>query len=216
MPRLRPGHRDRARRQALSEPRLIGPYTSEGLRLRIPASEEGAAWRRGARYDNAAGQWRVPAGQEVAVHLFQRWIAPGSAIVDYGPTVAGRVVAMPYDCYRCPAASRPIVGVLVPGGLSLDPEGLVPFDDVAELLATTFDDAALRRFAIGPLRWRRSRAVPDGYVANGCGGCSTIFGSWHLSEELIEYRAGGHRLERMAVDLQVELPVAVLEYLRGN
>ncbi len=36
-----------------------------------------------------------------------------------------------------------------------------------------------------------------------------------LGEELIEYRAGGYTLERLAVDLRVELPVAVLDYLRG-
>lgn len=210
-PRLHSAHRASA--PAASAPRTVGPFTSQGLRLVVPAAEQAVARRRGASFDTASGQWAVPAGPRVAVHVFQRWIAPDSVVVDYGPDVPVRVVAIPYRCYRCAALSRPIAGVLVARSLSLDPEGLVPFDDVGELLAATLDDEALARHGIGTLRWRRSRQMPDGYLANGCARCSTIFGSWPLAEELIDYRAGGGRLAALTVDLAVRLPISVLEYL---
>jgi hypothetical protein len=194
----------------------VGPFTSDGLRLVVPPAEQAVAERRGARFDSASGGWSVPAGRRVAVHAFQRWIAPGTVVVDYGPSVPVRLVAIPYACYRCGVMSRPIAGVVAPPSLSLDPTGLVPFDQVGELLAEALDDETLASCTIGPLRWRRSRQVPDGYLANGCRACSTIFGSWHLAEELIEYRAGGGALARLTVDLDVRLPIAVLEYLMGD
>ncbi len=213
--RMRAPHRARTQQTAApSGPRSVGPFTHQGLSLVVPAAEEAAARARGAIYDH--GRWSVPAGVQVPVHRFQRWLAPGSVVVDYGPTASARIVAIPYPCYRCAVVSRPIAGVLVGRGLSFDPEGLVRFDEVGELLAVALDDATLARFGIGALRWRRSRPVPDGYLANGCRTCSTIFGSWHLGEELLEYRAGGGELARLTVDLNVQLPIAVLEYEMGR
>jgi hypothetical protein len=214
--RLRAPHRARAQHSPTrSGPGTLGPFTHQGLPLVVPPAEEAAARGRGAVFDPGSG-WTVPAGEQVPVHRFQRWLDPATVVVDYGPTTSARIVAIPYACYRCGVVSRPIAGVLVGRGLSFDPEGLVPFDDVGELLAVGLDDATLARFGIGTLRWRRSRPVPDGYLANGCRQCSTIFGNWHLGEELLVYRAGGGDLARLTVDLVVQLPVAVLEYEMGR
>lgn len=90
------------------------------------------------------------------------------------------------------------------------------FDDVGELLAARLDDESLAIHGIGALRWRRSRQMRDGYLANGCSQFLTIFGSWHLTEELTEYRAGGGWLSRLTVDLPVRLPLSVLDYLMGH
>ena len=43
----------------------------------------------------------VPAGVQVPVHRFQRWLDPATVLVDYGPTASARIVAIPYACYRC-------------------------------------------------------------------------------------------------------------------
>ena len=209
---MRSSHRAAAT-PAASGPRTVGLLTSQGLRLVVPPAEQAVARGRGACFDTASGQWTVPAGRHVPGYAFARWIAPGSVVVDYGPDVPVRIVAIPYSFYRCGTLSRPIAGVLVAPSLSLDPEGLVAFDDVGELLAARLDDEALAQHGIGALRWRRSRQMPDGYLANGCRRCSSIFGSWHLAEELTEYRAGGGRLRPLTVDLPVRLPLAVLDHL---
>ena len=192
------------------------PSPTRACTLVVPPAEEAAARGRGAHFDPGSQRWTVPTGVQVPVHRFQRWLDPATVLVDYGPTASARIVAVPYACYRCGVVSRPIAGVLVGRGLSFDPEGLVPFDEVGELLAAILDDTTLARYGIGTLRWRRSRPVPDGYLANGCRQCSTIFGSWHLGEELLEYRAGGGDLARLTVDLDVQLPIAVLEYEMGR
>ena len=209
--RTRSAHRAAA--PAASEPPTVGPFTTQGLRLVVPPAEQAVARARGAHFDTASGEWTVPAGRHVPVYAFERWIAPGSVVVDYGPDVPVKVVAIPYTCYRCGTLSRPIAGVVVAPSVSLDPEGLVTFDDVGELLAARLDDEALAQRGIGALRWRRSRQMPEGYLGNGCRRCSSIFGSWHLAEELTEYRAGGGRLRPLTVDLPVRLPLAVLDYL---
>ena len=214
-PRLRSAHRP-ASPPTPTGSRTVGPFTSDGLRLVIPTAEQAVARRRGAEFDTASGHWRVPPGRRVPVHAFERWIAPGSVVVDYGPDVPVRLVAIPYRCYRCAVVSRPIAGVRVAPLLSLDPEGLVAFDEVGELLAARLDEETLANHGIGALRWRRSRQMPDGYLANGCLRCSSIFGSWHLAEELLEYRSGGGRLALLTLDLPVRLPLSVLDYLRGD
>ncbi len=125
-------------------------------------------------------------------------------------SVSCQVLALPERCYRCGAVTRSVVGVLVPSGLSLDPDGFVPFADVAGELAASLDADTLAAAGIGRLRWRHSRQVPAGYVSNGCRVCDTIMGDFYLREALVEYLAEGGRYERLALDVWVDLEVGVL------
>ncbi len=104
--------------------------------------------------------------------------------VDDGPYVSSTILCLAQGCYRCHNRTGPIVGVLVDPQWSLDTEGFVPFDVVAEELADATDAESFLEFGTAELKWRRTRQVPAGYVSNGCHRCDTILGSWHLSESL--------------------------------
>ena len=124
--------------------------------------------------------------------------------------VSCQVLALPERCYRCGAVTRSVVGVLVPRGLSHDPDGFVPFAEVAGELAASLEEDRLAAAGIGRLRRRRSRQVPAGYVSNGCRVCDTIMGDFYLREALVEYLAEGGHYERLALDVWVDLEVGVL------
>lgn len=132
-----------------------------------------------------------------------------------GDVASCQVVALPQRCYRCGAITRSVVGVLAPSGLSIDPEGFVPFADIAEELAARLEADRLTAVGIGRLGWRRSRQVPAGYMSNGCRCCDTIMGDFYLHEALIEYLAEGGRYERLALDIWVDLPVTALDLSMG-
>ncbi len=70
------------------------------------------------------------------------------------------------DCYRCHSYTGTHRGDSGQPPWSLDPEGFVPFDVVAEELADAIDDKSFLEFGTGELKWRRSRQVPAGYVSN--------------------------------------------------
>jgi hypothetical protein len=189
---------------------VVGPITDGGLDLAIPAAELDAAQARGAMWDEPRRRWCVPAGRRVNVFAFRRWLW-GDVVVDEGPTTRGVLIAYPQRCWSCGTATRVIAGALVLPGLSLDPDGLVPFDDLAEYLAEVLELPQPNPLGIGPLLWRRSRAVPKGYVANTCQGCLSIQGNWHVAEGLREYLAEGADYGRLQVGVQVPIPVALLE-----
>ncbi len=84
-------------------------------------------------------RWYVPAGPEVPLHRFRRWIDIELDHVDEGPYLSGTILCLAQDCYHCRSCAGPIVGVLVDSQWSLDPRGFIPFDVVAEELADAID-----------------------------------------------------------------------------
>jgi len=188
----------------------LGPVTREGFGLVVPADEEQAARMRGARFDRLLGRWYVPSGVEVHLHNFRRWL-PDEICCDEGATVPASVLAIEERCYRCGTRTTAIVGVLVPAAFCLDPDGFVEFADVSEYLAEILDTGALAVLGIGELRWRRSRAVPHGYVANGCVQCSTILGNHPLTESLTEHLSLGRGYESLDSGLRVAIPASMLD-----
>ena len=100
-----------------------------------------------------------------------------------GGMASWQVLALPQRCYRCGGITRSVVGVLAPPMLTFDPDGFVPFAEVAEDLAARLQHDRLASEGVGRLRWRRSRQVPAGYLSNGCRSCDTIMGDFYLREE---------------------------------
>lgn len=198
-------------RAPVARPRRLGPVTTEPFDLVVPPAEQDEALARGARFDPSSERWYVPGGNEVHVHRFLRWLPRHGWVFDEGPTVTTPVLVMGQRCYRCRAETRPIVGVLVPAGLALDPEGFVGFDEVGEYLERIMDPAVLSERGIGHLRWRQSRAVPHGYVANACQACDALLGNHPLWEDLVEFLALGGDYRSLQSDLSARLPVALLE-----
>ncbi len=88
-----------------------------------------------------------PQGSEVPLHL-RRWIdieLDHVDEIDDGPYVSGTILCLAQDCYRCHSRTGSIVGVLVDPKWSLDTEGFVPFDVMAEELADAIDRRELPR-----------------------------------------------------------------------
>ena len=194
----------------------IGPRTTGGLLLVVPPAERAAARVRGAVFDPARRRWYVPAGREVALHRFKRWLDPEGPEFDEGPSVSAVPLVLTQRCYRCGVATAAIVGVLVgEPGHTLDPEGFVPFDDVAEELADDIDGNFLAMVGIGRLRWRTTRRNPAGSVTNGCRECDAVLSSWYLREQLAEHLAYGGSYGELMTDFGVEIPLAVLEWAMG-
>ena len=108
-----------------------------------------------------------------------------------GDTVVAAVLALPERCYRCGAMTRSVVGFLVPTHLTEDPDGFVDFEDLAPMLVARVPPAELARLGIGPIRLRRSRFRPEGYLSNGCISCDAIQGWFPLHEDLMEFLAEG-------------------------
>jgi hypothetical protein len=108
-----------------------------------------------------------------------------------GDAVAAAILVLPEYCYRCGHLTKSIVGLLLPSDLTPDPDGFVEFDIVAPLIAAALPNCKLGRFGIGPLKMRRSRLQPDGYLSNGCLHCDSIQGSFPLHDGLTEFLAEG-------------------------
>ena len=111
-------------------------------------------------------------------------------------TVPVTLLGLPGTCWRCGRPVLPLVGVLVPS-----PRGrrFIEFLDVAPRLAATVRPAQLASLGIGPIKVRRSRAHPDGYLANGCVHCDAILGDFPLREDLIAFEAEGGQMRELAV-----------------
>lgn len=105
--------------------------------------------------------------------------------------VSATVLVIPERCYRCGAVTRSVVGFLVPPDLAEDPNGFVEFEDLAHVFASRVTAAELARSGIGPIKVRRSRLRPEGYLSNGCIGCDAIQGAFPLHEALMEFLAEG-------------------------
>lgn len=106
-------------------------------------------------------------------------------------TVSAEVLALPERCYRCGVVTRSIVGFLLPPGLTEDPDGFVDFETLAPLFVRRVTADQLRRCDVGPIRMRRSRYRPEGYLSNGCISCDAIQGWFPLHEDLAEFLSEG-------------------------
>lgn len=204
-----------ARRFDEDERPSFGPAMD--LPLLVPPTEEHAVRLRGALWDPATRRLVVPSGSNLPVHRFKRWLDPAGPAVDQGPVLDANPLALGLRCYRCGARTAALVGVLVDEpDWTLDPEGFVAIDVVAEHLADGIDGDLLVASGIGALRWRRSRQVPHGYMSNGCHQCDAIQGSFFVGEDLVEYLAAGGCYDALRTDLAAQIPTAVLAWAMGE
>lgn len=109
------------------------------------------------------------------------------------------VLVLPEPCYRCGTTTRSIVGFLVPPDLTAQPDGFVDFEVLAPLLVQAVTSDQLARWGVGPIKTRRSRYRPEGYLSNGCIGCDAIQGSFPLHEDLMEFLAEGGSYRELIV-----------------
>jgi len=103
--------------------------------------------------------------------------------------VAVGLVGIVERCYRCGKPHRSIAGILVERAaarayLGLDDDLFLQFEEAAEALREVLDPAWLKERQIGPIKVRRSRQRPEGYLSNGCVWCDTIVGSFPLMEAI--------------------------------
>src|SRR5690348_18285713 len=84
-----------------------------------------------------------------------------------GAPVPARLLTVEDRCWQCRSKVRAIVGVLVDPQLTRDRNGFLPFDAVAEQLATALDRRTLAARRIGDLKHRETPGVPGGYLSNG-------------------------------------------------
>jgi hypothetical protein len=116
---------------------------------------------------------------------------PAATRARAGGTVPAAVLALPERCYRCGTITRSIVGFLVPSDLTDDPDGFLDFEGLAAAFARSVTAEQLARWGVGPIKLRRSRYRPEGYLSNGCISCDAIQGWFPLHEDLMEFLAEG-------------------------
>lgn len=73
------------------------------------------------------------------------------------------------------------------------------FSDVATRLAATVRPTDLAALGIGPIKIRRSRLRPEGYLAHGCVHCDAIHGDFPLREDLATFLAEGGSFRDLVV-----------------
>lgn len=59
--------------------------------------------------------------------------------------------------------------------------------------------AQLAHWGVGPVKERRSRYRPEGYLSNGCIDCDAIQGWFPLHEDLVEFLSEGGTYEQLIV-----------------
>lgn len=114
-------------------------------------------------------------------------------------TISVDVLVLPEPCYRCGSMTRSIVGFLVPPDLTEHPDGFVDFEVLAPLLVQRISSGQLARWGVGPIKTRRSRCRPEGYLSNGCIRCDAIQGSFPLHEDLMEFIAEGGSYQELVI-----------------
>ena len=123
-------------------------------------------------------------------------------------SVDAAVIALPKHCYRCGCRIMAVVGALV--GPPRAQLSFVFVDVIAADLIEQLDTRDLAPLCVGPIRTRRSRMRPEGYLANACIYCDAIQGSAPLLDELIEFEAEGGDIAVLPIVAIVSLPDAVL------
>ena len=101
--------------------------------------------------------------------------------------VVGLVGITNRGCYRCGRQGVMIAGVLAgpvvaKALLEVEDDLFLDFELVGEALRKTIPPAWLKAHFIGPLKVRRSRPRPEGYISNGCHSCDAIIGTSPLRE----------------------------------
>lgn len=114
-----------------------------------------------------------------------------------GSEIPVDILALPGACWKCRGGTLPIVGVFVPD--EIDGRRFLDFAEVAHRLAAVVPEAQLRALGIGPIKLRRSRTVPEGYLSNGCVHCDAIQGNFPLHEDLAAFQSGGGELHELIV-----------------
>ena len=109
------------------------------------------------------------------------------------------VLALPERCYRCAVLTRSIVGFLVPPEMTDDPDGFIDFEMLAPLFVRRITARQLRHCGVGPIKTRRSRYRPEGYLSNGCISCGAIQGWFPLHEDLMEFLAEGGTYQELVI-----------------
>jgi hypothetical protein len=123
-------------------------------------------------------------------------------------TIPVEIVLLPERCYRCSQITAPVIGLTLPRWAIVDDEYLVAVEagggwflqydcETADVIAAACPDALLAAHGAGPLRWRTTRVIPNGYLANTCHHCGTVLGNWPLHESFIEYQAEGGTLDQL-------------------
>jgi hypothetical protein len=121
-------------------------------------------------------------------------------------TIPVEVILLPEHCYRCGRVTSPVAGLRIvsPGFDGDDYEMLEEGGwfleyghGTAAIIATVCADAILDAHGAGPLRWRTTRLVPDGYLANTCHHCGAVLGNWPLHDAWLEYQAEGGTLDEL-------------------
>jgi len=123
-------------------------------------------------------------------------------------TIPVEIILLPEHCYRCSQITAPVIGLSLPHGAIVDDEYLAAVEDdggwflqydsdSADVIAAACPDALLTAHGAGPLRWRTTRVVPSGYLANTCHRCGTVLGNFPLHESLVEYQAEGGILNEL-------------------
>ncbi len=101
-----------------------------------------ATSRWGSLWDRATRRLVVPAGSNLPVHRFKRWLDPAGPKIDEGPVLDAVPLVLARRCCRCGANTATLVGVLVDEpDWTFDPEGFVDFDTVAEVHQALRDGA---------------------------------------------------------------------------
>lgn len=160
----------------------------ERIYLDVPYVAKDEAKALGARWDPTARRWFVPAGVDAGP--FARWIEPELPVFR-GPKLVVQIVWMPDHCWKCAESIRPIVGVQMPVTTDDHPDGWVEIDFASAAIAATLGAEQLAQQGIGPIEWRRTKIVPEGYWANTCQHCTATIGSFPLREALMDAMAEG-------------------------
>jgi hypothetical protein len=120
------------------------------------------------------------------------------------PLTRARVLTMTERCWCCRSKVRGVVGVLVEMSAG---HRFVPFEDIAETLASSADPRTLAARGIGPLRHRESPGIPGGYISNGCLECDTLIGRLALDDMLDEHLRNGGTYSQLDSGLALELEI---------
>ena len=147
--------------------------------LDVPFLEKDEAKALGARWDPQRRQWWAPA--DVDPRAFSRWLDPEPREFTGSP-VTVRLVQIDEHCWKCGTACQPIVGVQLAGEWAAYPDGWVEFPDCAEGIHASHHPDLLEMQDAGPIEWRRTKHVPEGYWANTCPACRATLGTFPLLE----------------------------------
>jgi len=156
-------------------------HERDRIYLDVPYAEKDQAKALGARWDPHRRQWWAPPASPAGA--FSRWVDPEPRVFGGPPIgVAGRpapgalLEVLSDQSARC---RRRAAGVL--GGL---PRRVGRLRRCGEAIVATLPAELLEAQRIGPIEWRRTKLMPEGYWANTCPYCRSTFGNFPLLEGL--------------------------------